>query len=333
MRKLPAFAALLVLASPAAQAHERSLPVGSCINMGNSLESFPESSHGKLIDAADFARIKAAGFETVRIPVRWSAHAANEAPYAIEPAFMTRTGEVVDMALDAGLKVILNDHHFRELVEDPAGNTAQLAAMWAQVAQNFADRPNETLWFEIANEPNDKLTNANLVETLGPALAEIRKTNPERAVVIGGEFWSGISSLETLNLPDDPNVIPTFHYYEPFAFTHQGASWAGPDIPEVGRVYGGAEDSERLAADLEKVRAYTKRTGLVPFIGESGAYEAHIPLEQRVAYTKAIHDTFAPEGIGICTWAYTNTFPFWDQKSGEWLPGMLEAMGLRAPGK
>src|SRR3546814_12632681 len=67
------------------------------------------------------------------------------------------------------------------------------------------------------------LTNANLLATLAPALAAIRATNPTRAVVIGGENWTGIDSLATLDLPDDPNAYPTFHYYDTFAFTRQGA--------------------------------------------------------------------------------------------------------------
>src|SRR3546814_19968595 len=63
--------AALLLAVPAAAEEAKGLPVGACINMGNSLETMVESQDGKRIDAADFARIRAAGFTTVRIPVRW----------------------------------------------------------------------------------------------------------------------------------------------------------------------------------------------------------------------------------------------------------------------
>ena len=48
------------------------LPVGTCINMGNMLEPEKEGAWGgALIVPEDFSRIKAAGFDTVRIPVRW----------------------------------------------------------------------------------------------------------------------------------------------------------------------------------------------------------------------------------------------------------------------
>ena len=298
--------------------------------MGNQLEARSETANGGVrIEPADFERIRAAGFTTVRVPVRWSDKTGEGPDYAIDPKWMARVSEVVDQALAAGLNVILNDHHFEALDSDPAGNSAKLAAIWRQIAAYFADRPTARLWFEIENEPHEKLTNANLNETLAPALAAIRATNPDRPVVIGGDNWSGIDSLATLELPDDPNVYPTFHYYEPFDFTHQGAGWVKPKPPALGRVYGSAADRERLVADAAKIRAYVARTGLIPFMGETGAYEAHIPLAQRVQYTRAVHDTFAPLGVGICGWAYTNTFPYYDHEAKRWLPGMRAASGLQ----
>jgi endoglucanase len=146
--------------------------------------------------------------------------------------------------------------------------------------------------------------------------------------VIGGENWSGIDSLATLTLPDDAHVYPTFHYYEPFDFTHQGAGWVHPKPPPLGRAYGTPADAQRLVDDTAKISAYVARTGLIPFMGESGAYDAHIPLDQRVQYTRAVHDAFTPLGVGICAWAYTNTFPFYDHKAKRWLPGLRGASGL-----
>ena len=328
-----AAAVLLLCSAPlAARDGVDSLPVGPCINIGNHLESPAENGWGGArIGDADFRNIAAAGFQTVRIPVRWDSHAAGTAPHTIDSAWLKRVEAVVDGALDAGLNVILDSHNFEGLHEHPDDNRDELAALWSQIAARFADRPTDRLWFEIENEPHHQLANANLPHIFAPALAEIRKSNPDRPVIVGGEFWSGIDSLATLNLPDDPHMIPTFHYYEPFAFTHQGADWPEEKQP-LGRVYGGPEDQQRLKDDIAKVRAYIARTGKTPFIGESGAYDV-ISLDQRVAYTRAVHDAFAPLGVGLCTWAYTNTFPFYDHDKKRWLPGMLGAMGLAEPGR
>jgi endoglucanase len=322
----PALAALALLASPANAAEP--LPVGTCINMGNHLEPERESGWGgKRVDAADFARIRAAGFDTVRIPVRWS-NKTRGANHLIKPAWLERVTEVVDQALAADLNVILNDHNFEDLHEHPDANRTKLAAIWRQVAAHFADRPAARLWFEIQNEPHDALTNDNLLATLAPALAAIRATNPDRPVVIGGGNWSGIDSLATLELPDDPNVHPTFHYYEPFDFTHQGATWAGPVPKAHTRDYGTPADAERLLADVAKLEAYVARTGRTPFMGETGVYDGGTSLAERIKYHAIVRQAFEPSGIGVCAWAYTNTFPFWDRRAEQWLPGLREAFGL-----
>ena len=323
-------AALLIsgVAAPAL-AKTDSLPIGRCVNMGNSLETPAEGAWGgKKIDAADFKRIADAGFNTIRLPVRWSTRASDTAPYSIDPAFMARVKTVVDDARKVGLNVILNSHHFEEIHKDPSGaNIAKLAGMWTQIATAFADQPESNLWFEIENEPHDKFNDSNLLKVLNPALAEIRKSNPTRPVIIGGEFWSGVNSLKTLQLPDDPNIVPTFHYYDPFNFTHQGATWVDPS-PPLGRKYGGPEDKKLLQNDLQKVRDYVARTGKTPFMGEFGAYST-VSIEDRVNYQKTIRVAFDQVGIGMCAWAYTNTFPLWDQEKKAWVPGMRDAMGLK----
>ena len=76
-----------LLAAPVLAAAEP-LPVGTCINMGNHLEPERESGWGgKRLEAADFVRIRAAGFDTVRIPVRWSNKTRQQPDYAIENAW------------------------------------------------------------------------------------------------------------------------------------------------------------------------------------------------------------------------------------------------------
>lgn len=324
-----ALAAGAALVAMPAVAAEKSLPIGPCINLGNTLEVGRNNDLGNgAVDADDFRRIRAAGFETVRIPVRWDDRSSDKPPYAIEAGWMDQVQRTVDWALAADLKVILNSHHFNPIHEDPIAVQPWHTAVWRQIATRFAGYPTDRVWFELENEPHKNFTNDKLAQVLEPALAAVRETNPDRAVIIGGENWSGVDSLAVLTLPDDPNVIPTFHYYEPFDFTHQGASWVAPDIPKPGRVYGTEADRELLAADVAKVEAYKKRTGLIPFMGETGAYDLHVPLAQRIQYHQAIRDAFEPAGVAMCVWAYANTFPFYDREAGNWLPGMLGALGL-----
>ena len=309
--------------APAAQATTGlTLPLGKCINLSNMLEAPNEGEWGRAFQDADATRIAQAGFKTVRLPVRFSAHALAGAPYTIDPAFMTRVRHVLETNLAAGLNVILDLHHYEELFVNPAGHRDRLEALWRQIAAEFKDAP-DNVWFELVNEPNGALNDSNLLATLTPALEAVRETNPTRPVIWGGQNWSGVPSLATVQYPNDPNLVPTIHYYDPFSFTHQGAPWISPVQP-TGRVFGSAADKTELDNNLERVENFMAATGRVPFVGEYGAYEG-ISLDQRVLYYKTISAAFASIGVQSCAWGYTNTMYFWQDGQG-WIQQLVDGV-------
>ena len=100
MRSVFLTAAVLLASAASAANAPRSLPVGACINMGDQLEAMSETAHGGArIEAADFKRIRAAGFTTVRIPVRWSDKTGDGPDYRIDPKWMARVTTVVDQPM------------------------------------------------------------------------------------------------------------------------------------------------------------------------------------------------------------------------------------------
>ncbi len=302
------------------------IPVGKCVNMGNHLEAPNEGDWGRAIVDADFTLIKAAGFDTIRLPVRWSNHALAAAPYTIDAAFLARVRHVVDTARAAGLNVILNLHHYEEMATAPAAHADRFAGLWRQIAVAFADVPEASLWFELMNEPNGALNDSNLKTILTPALAAVRASNRTRPVIIGGQNWSGVPSLATLQLPDDTRLVVTIHTYDPFDFTHQNATWLAPGrVPPLGRTFGSAADYRELDANLATVRDYMRTTGRQVFVGEYGANDdPGIPLSQRVLYYGAVSSAYASIGVQSCAWAYANTFKLRDGSG--WLPGMMDAI-------
>ena len=309
--------------APAAHAGVGPSPnLGKCINLANTLEPPNEGDWGGTFRDEDARIIRSAGFATVRVPVNFLGHALAKAPYTLDRKFMARARHVIDTLRDAGLNVIVDQHNNEDLSAAPAANRDRSAAVWRQVAAELRDEP-ANVWFELLNEPHDNLTNANLLATLTPSLAAIRETNPKRVVVIGGERWSGVDSLSTLELPDDPYIVPTIHDYDPFEFTHQGATFIRPAPPPFGRSFGGAADVAKIEGNLEKVRAYMVRTGRVPFVGEYGAIET-VPVGQRIAWYRATSSSFASIGVATCAWGYRNAFPLW--RDGNWKPGLVEAI-------
>lgn len=286
--------------------------LGKCINLSNMLDAPREGAWGRALVDEDLARIAAAGFTGVRLPVRFSAHAARKAPYTIDPEFMGRVGRIVDLATQQGLAVIVDLHHYEEIHKDPAAHADRLAALWRQVAHYFREAP-PSVSFELLNEPNDKLGRDNLLAITAPALAAIRESNPTRAVVINGPQWAGLDEMLDMPLPDDPHVVPTFHYYSPVNFAFPKADWLKPASRDD---FGAKADLDLIARDVARVKDYIARTGRVPFVGEYGAHEGR-PLAAREDYYATVSRAWASIGVQSCAWGYTNTMHLWaDGKHG-----------------
>jgi endoglucanase len=69
-------------------------------------------------------------FNSVRIPIRWSAHAQTEPPYTIDPAFFRRVDWAIDQALSSSMSAVIDIHHYGQMNEDPVGNAPRLLALW-----------------------------------------------------------------------------------------------------------------------------------------------------------------------------------------------------------
>ena len=174
-----------------------------------------------------FAEIRRAGFDHVRINLQAFRHM--DSANRLEPQWLAKLDDAVREAQKAGLGVILDEHDFNKCSDDVPACRAQLTAFWSQVAPRFAGAPRNVA-FELLNEPHDKLNGEPWNALLADALAVVRRTNPNRIVVVGPTHWNSLKDLPLLKLPADPNLLLTFHYYEPFHFTHQGATWAGEEV-------------------------------------------------------------------------------------------------------
>lgn len=298
------------------------IPVGKCINMGGMLERDKEADFtGRKIKDSDFATIRAAGFDTVRLPVNFAAHADAAAPYAIDPVFMARVRHVVDTGKAAGLNIIIDQHSYDQLQKDPFAHRDRFVAIWRQVAEAYRN-DGSNVWFELHNEPLWELyKKVNVWEIFTPAIAEIRKTNPTRPIIVAGNGGSGPESLALLDIPaNDRNIIPTFHFYDPREFTEQGAAWTTIRYP-LGRALA-ENDRQSIDKAIAMVSAYIKRTGRVPFLGEYGTrYIPEITAQDRGKYMGWVSAGFASVGVQSCAWSYINGFQLYSDTQG-WLPGM-----------
>ncbi|MEJ5257278.1 MAG: glycoside hydrolase family 5 protein [Fervidobacterium sp.] len=291
--------------------------IGRGINMGNALEAPFEGAWGVTIEDEYFKLIKERGFDSVRIPVRWSAHVSEEPPYKINEDFLNRVKHVVDEALKNNLTVIINTHHFEELYADPDKNGPILIEIWRQVAEFFKDYP-DNLFFEIYNEPAQNLTAEKWNELYPKVLEVIRKTNPTRIVIIDVPNWAHYSAIRSLKLVDDKNIIVSFHYYEPFNFTHQGAEWVTPRLP-VGVEWKGEEwEVNTIRNHFKYVSDWAKKNNVPVFLGEFGAY-SKADMNSRVRWTETVRKIAEEFGFSYAYWEFCAGFGIYDRWSQKWI--------------
>ena len=319
---------LLALSLPAADVFEQQRRLGRGLNLGNSLEAPKGASWGRPIAEEDFPRIKAAGFASVRLPVRWADYAAVDAPYTIEAAFLARVEGLVKSALKADLQVVLNVHHFDALDQDPVGQRPRFAAIWKQLAARFAGYP-DALQFELSNEPHGKHTAEEWNQNLLVALREIRPLHPDRAVHVGSVQWNQISKLKDLRLPkEDRHLIAHIHYYSPFHFTHKNASWVkGSKEWKDGDTWDGTPaEQAAIRKDFETAKAWAKQEDRPIFLGEFGAAGSNPNFAARVRWTRFVRDTAETNGFTWAYWEYQAGFGVWDPQAKQWRQDLLGAL-------
>lgn len=297
-----------------------------CVNMGNSLDAPRNADWGKPIDVKDFTTIKNAGFDTVRIPVRWSDYTSGAPNYSIEASFIDDVENIVNAALAEDLNVILNIHHFDQIMETPKAELRKLVAMWKQIATRFSNHPKD-LWFETLNEPNKNLNGKIMQAAQMAAILAIRETNADRVIILGGEEWSGINSLPTNITPPDANIIYTYHYYDPFDFTHQKAKWLGKDMPKGTRGWGSRQDKQNLAKDIQKATSFRDTIKRPVFVGEFGVYD-DVKSKERVKFVRSAREAMEAADIPWCLWSFSNTFALYNNATDSFDLDMLSALGL-----
>ena len=296
---------------------ERNQRLGRGVNLGNALEAPKEGDWGITLEEADFKLIHEAGFNSIRVPIRWSSHAAEGAPYTIDAAFFSRIDWVIQQAFASGLAVVINMHHYDELYAAPDKHTERLLGMWQQIAQHYQQQPAD-LYFEPLNEPNNMSADV-WNDLLSKAVATIRATNPTRPIIIGPVDWNSLQRLNDLKLPaDDNNLIVTFHYYQPFQFTHQGAEWAQGSDAWLGTKWEGTtSERDNVDNDLGIAATWGQDNHRPIFMGEFGAY-SKADMDSRVRWTAYLARRAEAHQMSWAYWEFRSGFGVYDSTAHQW---------------
>jgi endoglucanase len=307
--------------------------IGRGVNFGNMLEAPTEGAWGLTVTDDFIDKAAAAGFTSVRLPVRWSNHASVEAPFTIDAAFLARVDAIVDKLLAKGMVVVLNMHHYRQLDGDPldagelpvtgAAVDVRFVMLWEQLAAHYQGR-GARLVLELYNEPHGRLNGEPWNVLAARALRVVRKTNPQRVVMIGPTSWNSASDLRLLKMPNDANLIATIHNYNPFTFTHQGAEWVSPILP-VGVTCCSAPQIADLAAPLDVAKAWSAAASYPVFVGEFGAYSKGDDAS-RIAFNRAMRQAMETRGMTWAYWEFAAGFGVYDPVKLSFRQGLLDSL-------
>lgn len=251
---------------------ELSTMMGLGWNLGNSLEAITvnngnfsggETSWGnpivtkQLIDS-----VKAAGFQSVRIPVSWSHKLTDHFSYQISEAWLERVAEVVDMVLHNEMYAIINIHWDGGWMNHPdqthqAEINEKIEALWTQIATYFVDYSDHLLFAgtnEVHVENNygaPGIINAQVQNSFNQTfLTAVRNTggrNALRHLVVQGYNTNIDHTIKHFVLPDDPaekRLMVEVHFYDPYDFALQesgafktlwGKPFAGGNVSSWGQ--------------------------------------------------------------------------------------------------
>ncbi|NLG16536.1 MAG: glycoside hydrolase family 5 protein [Fibrobacter sp.] len=179
----------------------------------------------------DVSRIADMNFDHIRIPVdeeqMWKENGIqeNEAFDLLNESIYWCQRENLKAIVDLH---ILRTHYFNDIDEpklftDPEEKD-RLASLWGSISCNIGSWSEDLIAYEILNEPVAR-DNASWNEVSNFVFDKIRGVEPKRTVIIGSNRWNSVDTFDELEVPDDKNIILTFHYYNPMLLTHYRAPW------------------------------------------------------------------------------------------------------------
>lgn len=318
--------------------------MGNGINLGNTMEAYGRSSLGTDADPASYETfwgqsvttqemldgMKAAGFDTLRLPVAWTNMMAFETgDYTINSAYLDRVEEIVGYARNAGMYVIINDHWdgswwgmFGSATKETRDQAMELyISMWTQIAERFRDYSDHVI-FESGNEElGFRLNDTDIAKNSGSlsddecytVTNEINQTfvdtvratggnNANRFLLIAG-FGTDITNTcnSKYKMPTDTakdKLLVSVHYYDPsgYCINTSLATW------------GTKQDYQAMNEMLEKMTKFTEQ-GYGVIIGEYGVLMETGELKENAAdYTQNFLNNCDLYGYCPVLWDCSNLY-------------------------
>jgi endoglucanase len=286
------------------------------------------------VKEADFKLLSRLGFKSIRLPVAFDYFESKAIP---PQTVFAKIDNVIKLCKTYGFKLILDYHDGNLNDNNYLTETPRLIKLWVNIATRYKNERPDFLFFELYNEPphmnpqiwKDAAYNIDVA---------IRKIDQQRTLIVGASNFNSIYELSRFVRLADDNVIYTFHFYEPFFFTHQGADWIGDQVSTTGvpfpytvenfpalnprakgtwgeTNYGQykTDGNEQSINDKLKIVKNWSDKYYVPVIcGEYGVYNKYADLGSRCRYIKAMRAALKKLHIPGLLWDYNSNFSIFD---------------------
>ncbi|MBC7487003.1 MAG: cellulase family glycosylhydrolase [Cytophagaceae bacterium] len=280
------------------------------------------------------------GFQLLRFPVCFELWYESEAPYhLIKPEYYAALDSVIRWTAEKKMILIIDNHHGTLSSAHVETDTKRICAIWNEVAKRYTNSDAERIFFEIFNEPN-QLSKEEWEYSAQKIIFSIKKQAPHHTLIIGASEWNGLKALQSSSLFADSNIIYTFHFYDPFIYTHQGASWAGDAVLTTGipypyssqhmppihpkasgtwaaglfRQYPTEGTYQAMENRLNSIKEWSQKNNVPIFCGEWGAYNKYTEVKDRCAYLNDVYKILHQLSIPNAMWEWDASFSFFEGK-------------------
>ena len=309
----------------------------------------------------DFSNIKSLGFDVIRLPIALHAMSSGDPDYTLDPLLVSFLDSAVTWAEDLQINLILDNHSADPVASTDPSIESPLIKVWTQIAQHYKDR-SKSIYYELLNEPHG-ISQAQWGTIQQHVIDAIRSVDTKHSIVVCAVDWDSYQDLQNLPVYSDTNLLYTFHFYEPFLFTSQGASWTLPSMetvhgipfpynaaimPPVPDVLKGTwvEDSynsydqdgtmQYVKAQIDLAINFRNSRNVKIYDGEMGVYNLYSSNEDRRIWYDSVRTYFEANDIPWIVTDYNGDFGIFKKFGNDLFDSDLDtslvmALGLNVP--
>ena len=298
-------------------------------------------------DDQTLLNLRKRGLSHIRLPIFHDAFMGNDPQFPKAQAYMARMGAYSQRLIDMGYLVSIDLHPSGEFNQElriaPDISLERMIKIWSALSVHLKKLKPQDVLVEVLNEPD---TDAPTWQKHSTVLAKtIRTLLPDHTIVLSPYGPQRHESLTPIVPVDDPNVIYAVHFYDPFIFTHQGASWLAEHDPIrqykqltfpmrfndpstqklyrelllAGQVVAATKLKESLFrpwdfSDIDSafdgLREWSQKHKRMVIINEFGVLSYHSPRISRLLWLKTIVERAEKNCMAWTHWDYSDGFGF-----------------------